>query len=121
MAASAQRQRWSKGGTMQMRCAGHWRILTHSAQQGSGAAAYSLRYAAASGSSSPLAFGDSSWRTGSPMIMAHTADTLRTDQGAWTGPPTQWQSADRLHGNQAHGLSEEPARPLTAHSVARIV
>ena len=61
-----------------------------------------------------VAFGDSSWRTGSPMIMAHTADTLQIDQGAWTGPPTLWQSADRLHGNQADGWSEELARPLTA-------
>ena len=38
------------------------------------------------------------------MIMAHTADTLRTDQGAWTGPPTLWQSADRLHGNQVRRM-----------------
>jgi len=38
------------------------------------------------------------------MIMARTADTLQTDQGAWTGPPTLWQSADRLHGNQARRM-----------------
>jgi hypothetical protein len=38
------------------------------------------------------------------MIMAHTADTLRTDQGAWTGPPTQWQSADRLHGKSGRRM-----------------
>ena len=25
-------------------------------------------------------FGDSSWRTWSPMIMAHTADTIQADQ-----------------------------------------
>jgi hypothetical protein len=45
----------------------------------------------------------SSWRTGSPMIMAHTADPLRTDQGAWTGPQHSG-NPNWLHGNQARRI-----------------